>query len=183
MFKMNSYSLRQLEESDLPLILEWRNDETVRKNMYTDHIITIEEHKLWYANLNQRNDQLYFICECNEKPIGVVNFVQLDLHNHCAYWGFYLGGEQPPGRGAAMDYIALEYAFSIMKLCKLCCEVFIFNKGVIKLHQKFGFHEERVLKAHVIKAGQPEDVVSLALLSSDWESKKNKLLRLCFRQK
>ena len=60
MFEMNGYSLRQLEEPDLPIILEWRNDESVRKNMYTDHIISIEEHKRWYANLTQRNDQLYF---------------------------------------------------------------------------------------------------------------------------
>lgn len=183
MFTINGYSLRKIEESDLPLILDWRNNETVRKNMYTDHIISREEHKLWFSKLNQSNDQLYFICEYNEKPIGVVNFVQLDMQNQSAYWGFYLGGTQPPSHGVAMEYIAIDYAFSVLELKKLYCEVFTFNERVIKLHHKFGFQQEKLLRAHVVKSGNPEDVASLALLSAEWELRKEKLFRLCFRQK
>lgn len=47
MLNMN-YTLRPLEEKDLPIILEWRNSEKVHSKMLTDHKITWEEYYSWY---------------------------------------------------------------------------------------------------------------------------------------
>jgi RimJ/RimL family protein N-acetyltransferase len=46
--------------------------------------------------------------------------------------------------------------------------VLITNEPVWKLHQKFGFQQEALFRAHVIKAGQPVDVMGLGLLAGDW---------------
>ena len=40
--------LRDLHLNDLSLILEWRNSPKVRKNMYSQHEITIKEHLKWW---------------------------------------------------------------------------------------------------------------------------------------
>ena len=42
-----------------------------------------------------------------------------------------------------MEFFALDYAFLTLKIRKLCCEVFTFNSGVIKLHEKFGFDQSK----------------------------------------
>ena len=55
-----------------------------------------------------------------------------------------------------------------MGLRKLWCEVLITNEAVWKLHQKFGFRQEALLRAHVVKAGHPVDVMGLGLLAEDW---------------
>jgi UDP-4-amino-4,6-dideoxy-N-acetyl-beta-L-altrosamine N-acetyltransferase len=182
MFEFNGYILRSIEEKDLPMVLEWRNKESVRNNMYTDHVISFEEHRKWFSGLQGRKDQIHLICECSGLTIGVVNFVQINPAFQRAFWGFYLGGEQPPGRGVAMEYVALEFAFTELKLRKLCCEVIAFNEGVLKLHKKFGFQEEGLYRQHIIKQGKVEDVVSLALFASAWQEQKTKLHKICFRR-
>jgi RimJ/RimL family protein N-acetyltransferase len=62
----------------------------------------------------------------------------------------------------------IERAFKDFGLRKLWCEVLVANEAVWKLHQKFGFEQEALSRAHVVKAGQPVDVMGLGLLAEDW---------------
>jgi RimJ/RimL family protein N-acetyltransferase len=67
-----------------------------------------------------------------------------------------------------MEFFALDYAFLILKIRKLCCEVFTFNGGVIKLHEKFGFIQEGRFIEHYLKNGKYEDIVCLAKFGASW---------------
>jgi len=53
---------------------------------------------------------------------------------------------------------------------KLCCEVFSFNKGVQKLHTRFGFQQEAHYRQHILKNGRYEDVLGLALFAEEWST-------------
>ena len=44
MLRRDDCQLRPVLESDLGLIRQWRNSERIRANMFTDHIISSEEH-------------------------------------------------------------------------------------------------------------------------------------------
>ncbi|MCK5194369.1 MAG: UDP-4-amino-4,6-dideoxy-N-acetyl-beta-L-altrosamine N-acetyltransferase [Desulfobulbaceae bacterium] len=176
--------LRKMTEIDLEFVLSWRNSEWIRANMYTDHIISLDEHTAWFTRIKNDPHTHALICEKNETPIGVVNFVQIDKRNKKAFWGFYLGIENgPPGRGLIMEYLALEYAFDCLALRKLCCEVFSFNHTVIKLHKKFGFQEEGIFQRHVQKNNQYEDIVALALFKDEWLLKRDHMKKICFRDR
>lgn len=164
------------------MVLAWRNAEWIRANMYTDHIISIDEHRAWFAREQVNDSSAHLICERHGISVGCVNFVQIDKKNQKASWGFYLGEEKGPrGMGSAMEYLALEYAFNDLGLRKLCCEVFAFNQPVIKLHAKFGFQEEGVFSRHVLKNGRYEDVVALAIFKEVWEQNRDRLGKICFR--
>lgn len=176
--------MRSMQEKDLEMVLGWRNCDWVRSNMYTDHIITWEEHFSWFEHAKKSTNSVFLICEQNGVPIGVINFVNIDKKNSKAFWGFYLGEEKgAPGRGPAMEYLALEYAFSELKLHKLCCEVFTFNLSVVNLHKKFGFVEEGRYRDHFIKNGKYEDVVALAMFEEDWDLIREKMEKICFRSR
>ena len=69
MLNMN-YTLRPLEEKDLPIILEWRNSEKVHSKMLTDHKITWEEHYSWYQRMKGQPIKRNLVFEYNETPIG-----------------------------------------------------------------------------------------------------------------
>jgi UDP-4-amino-4,6-dideoxy-N-acetyl-beta-L-altrosamine N-acetyltransferase len=182
MFVKQGYSLRKMEKSDLAMVLAWRNQPLVRENMYTDHVISPDEHARWFEGIHSRTDMLHFVCEYQGKPFGIINFVGIDPRNGKALWGFYLGDTKSPGRGAAMEFLAIEYAFTVLKLRKLCCEVFAFNEPVIKMHLKFGFQQEGLYHAHVMKSGHPEDVAALALFSHDWANIRPRMEKICFRK-
>lgn len=178
------FGLREMRESDLALVLGWRNAERIRANMYTDHVISMEEHRAWFARTQPDPTTVNLICEHYGIPIGLVNFVQIDRKNGKAFWGFYLGEEQGPrGRGSAMEFLALDFAFTDLDLRKLCCEVFSFNQPVVRLHEKFGFREEGCFRKHVLKNGAFEDVVALAIFREDWDANRERMAKLCFRNK
>src|SRR5690606_38648738 len=107
----------------LQTILNWRNAPAVRRNMYTRHEISLEEHLAWWKNVGSREDQLYFIYEYKNTPFGVVAFTQISNRDKNASWAFYASPEAPRGTGSRMEYLALEYAFKSLKLHKLHCEV------------------------------------------------------------
>ena len=62
----------------------------------------------------------------------------------------------------------IERAFGEFGLSKLWCEVLESNKGVVRMHQRFGFKEEARLRRHVLKNGAWEDVLGLGLLADEW---------------
>ncbi|AFY35676.1 UDP-4-amino-4,6-dideoxy-N-acetyl-beta-L-altrosamine N-acetyltransferase [Calothrix sp. PCC 7507] len=182
--KSEDYRLRALNESDLEQVLEWRNSERIRTNMYTDHIISIEEHREWFKKISLDNNAVYKVFEFKGRSLGVVNATQIDRVNQKCSWAFYLGDENVPfGSGAVMEFLFLEYVFEELKIRKLCCEVFVFNLTTIKLHKKFGFREEGYFKQHILKNNTYEDVISMALLVDEWIITKPKLEKLCFSQK
>ena len=182
--KKTDFLLREMTEDDLEMVLEWRNLESVRAYMYTDHVISIDEHRSWYAKAKEDPTSVYLVCEEQGVAIGAVNFVQIDRINNKSFWGFYLGQQHGPrGRGSIMEYLALEYAFGQLGLRKLCGEVLSFNEHVLKLHKKFGFQEEGCFRQHVLKNGKYEDVVAIGLLADEWAEKRDRLGKICFRDR
>lgn len=182
MAKKQDYQLRKMSEIDRERVLQWRNSDRVRAYMYTDHIIGIEEHRAWFEKVQQNQNMLYLICELQNRPIGLVCFTDIDRYNQNCSWGFYLGEtDVPSGSGACMEFLALEYAFEILKIRKLCCEVFDFNDKVIKLHKKFLFEEEGRLIKHRMKNGDYHDIVCLYLFRETWLQNKDKFSKIIFK--
>jgi len=67
-----------------------------------------------------------------------------------------------------MEFMALEFAFHEVKIRKLSCEVFDFNTAVVKMHEKFGFIREGVLRNHCKKGEDFKSVVLLAIFIEEW---------------
>src|SRR5581483_5851460 len=123
MISRSDITTRALREKDRPLVLQWRNSERVRSAMYTDHLITEAEHAQWFSSALRADDASYLICELQQRPSGFVSFSQISrLHGRCS-WAFYLGeANVPRGAGAAMEFLALAFAFERLAIRKLCCE-------------------------------------------------------------
>jgi UDP-4-amino-4,6-dideoxy-N-acetyl-beta-L-altrosamine N-acetyltransferase len=173
--------LRTIQEADLDKLLEWRNSDNVRTYMYTDHIISMEEHRAWYTNLKAVHNSQCMIFEILGKPVGVVSITHIDLRNNHCHWGFYVGESQTShGMGSAMGYFALEYIFESLNIHKLIGEVLATNMSSIRYHKKFGFVQEAYFSQHVLKRNTYEDVISFGLLRDDWMKLKNHLQQDCF---
>lgn len=167
--------LRAIKSEDLELMLSWRNAPTVRANMYTRHEIGLTEHLAWWAKIQGRSDQQYFMYELDTLPLGIVAFNGIDELNKNSSWAFYASTNAPRGTGIKMEYLALEYAFNRLCLHKLCCEVLAFNSAVIKLHEKFGFKVEGILREQHKLEDAFVDVFHLGMLASEWSVKREEM--------
>lgn len=172
--------LRPMTDSDLDMVRAWRNHPKVRANMYTRHEISAEEHREWWARTRSSNASAYLIfVDAGGNPQGVVAFTAIDRASRHASWAFYASAEAPRGVGSRMELLALDHAFGQLGLHRLHCEVLAFNTAVIRLHQKFGFTVEGVLREHHFHEGRHVDVWLLAILDREWAiGRENMLERL-----
>ena len=67
------------------------------------------------------------------------------------------------------------YAFDELKLHKLCCEVLAINTPVIKLHEKFGFKVEGILRDQYKRDDKYVDIYRLGLLADEWAEQRPKM--------
>lgn len=159
--------LRLMHENDLERVLEWRNHQSVRQNMYTSHVISMAEHETWWKSTRSNSRRIDLIFESGS-PLGVINFTNINPINKTADWAFYKHPDSPKGTGSRMEKAALEYAFKNLDLEKLSCEVLAYNEPVIGLHRKYGFQVEGIFrKAHVFE-GKRHDIYRLALSRDEW---------------
>lgn len=167
------FRLRDLRLDDAQMVRSWRNHPEVAKFMYTDHEITPEEHEQWFRRALNDPTSRFWIISGDGGDLGLLSISQIDLHNRRCFWAFYLDPTaRGKGGGAFAEYSVLQHVFTELQLNKLCGEVLGFNRSVIKMHKRFGFVEEGVLRKQIFKQGQWHDVVCVGILREEWEARR-----------
>ncbi len=146
-----------------------RNEESVRKWMYTDHVISTTEHLEWINNLKKDNRQIVFVV-LSEKytPLGVISINNIDYFHRKASWAYYLTQTERGGVGPSLEYFFINFVFDNLNLEKLNCEIIEGNFTIVKLHKKFFFQEEGFRRSDIIKNGVRIGVHLLGLTKQDW---------------
>ncbi|UOQ44117.1 UDP-4-amino-4,6-dideoxy-N-acetyl-beta-L-altrosamine N-acetyltransferase [Halobacillus salinarum] len=177
MAQLIDYELITINETYLSLLLKWRNSDHIRAHMYSDHRITMEEHRNWYSKVQTDDTVMVKVCCYQGCPIGVVNINDINRKHERCYWGFYIGDvNAPKGSGTMMGILALDFIFKELKIRKLCAEVIDFNEKSFHYHKKLGFVPEGRFRNHITKNGNEVDVIPMALFADRWEEAKNNLL-------
>lgn len=167
---INFLNITDIEQE---LIRNWRNDKNIRKWMYSDHIITKEEHINFLEKIKNDNKNLYWILKEQDKYLGVICINKIDFNNKNAYFGLYSNPDAVYlGLGRVMDKISIDLAFKILNLNTLKLEVIESNKQVINLHKKMGFLEEGRLKEFVYRDDKWQDVVIMGMTKEYYENQK-----------
>ncbi len=174
MLSAPSVVLRPVEAGDQARLRGWRNQPDVRRWMYNDHEIGVEEHASWFAAVLAEPRPRHWIIVVDEMPVGLVNLYALDEARRSGSWAYYIAEESVRGQGigAVVEFLTLETAFGPFGLGKLSCEVLADNEGVIRLHESFGFQREASSRQQVMKNGAKTDVVGLGLVAGDWAARR-----------
>ena len=161
----DSFILRDIEVSDYPSLIQWRNDPRIRNYMYTQHVITAEEHQSWINKITTDDSYHPLILEYNNEPLGFVNIHQV-AQGGIAEWGFYTSPVAPKGTGSKLGEQALDYAFKTLNLHKICGQALDFNFASRKFHKRLGFKEEGILEQHYFDGQKYYDVICFGLLAN-----------------
>lgn len=138
--------LVNITKEDTPLIVKWRNNENVRRNFIFQEKFTNEIHNNWMDTKVATGEVVQFIIKVkeNNKSIGSVYFRDIDNKTKEAEYGIFIGEDEARGKGYGTEAakLALEYAFTNLKLKTVFLRVFAENKGAIKSYEKAGFVKE-----------------------------------------
>lgn len=163
-------TLRNVRVSDRDLVLGWRNQPEVSRWMFTDHVITVEEHAVWFAAMLEDPNVRYWIIELDHVPQGVVHLTSIaSIHQRCE-WGIYLGETTARGTGAgeAASFLSLDAAFSELRMERVTCEVLATNERALGLYERIGFRREGCLRSYVTKGSVRHDVLVMSILRPEW---------------
>ena len=155
-------------EEQKKAVREVRNQHSVRKSMYTEHEIPLNEHLAWIERLQTDKRQIIFVVLIDETVGGVVSVNAIDRLHLKSDWAFYLDANLRGGLGAALEFSLINFVFNKLGLEKLNCEVIETNKTVVQMHKKFGFIEEGFRRENIIKNDERIGVFFLGLTKNDW---------------
>lgn len=79
-----------LSQAELLEVLEWRNHPNVRKYLNNNDLIRKEEHFSFCYNLKTNSKKFYWLVKKGNKPIGVLNIINIDYYKKVCESGFYL---------------------------------------------------------------------------------------------
>lgn len=160
--------VRPLESRDLPELLAWRNHASVRQFMINRHTITPDEHQNWFNKVQLIAGHHLLIAEDGEQALGYVQFSQAHSGG-VADWGFYAQPGAARGSGTRLCTAALDHAFGVLKVHKVCGHALANNLASLALHAKLGFEKEGVLREQHMHDGVRQHLVVWGLLARDWQ--------------
>ena len=160
-------SIRPLGQSDLSTILAWRNHPSIRQFMFTQHEITLEEHMAWFQKADRDSMRNLLIVEEMQQPIGYVQFSQVGKDG-VANWGFYVAPDSPKGTGRKLGATALNHAFGVLNLHKVCGQAIEHNSASIGFHQALSFRQEGILREQQCIDGTRHNIIFFGLLAREW---------------
>ena len=179
MFKKNLIfkEITSCTDDQIKKIRDLRNLENVKKFMYTDHIISEQEHINYITKLkNDKKNLVFIIFNHTNEIIGLVSLNSIDKLHKKADWAFYTNPEIK-NIGGVIEYYFIEFFFNQLNFEKLNCEVIENNISTRKLHKKFLFEEKEIKKDNIIKNNRRINVYFYGLTKFNWNNRKSELLK------
>jgi UDP-4-amino-4,6-dideoxy-N-acetyl-beta-L-altrosamine N-acetyltransferase len=160
-------SIRPLVTQDLPMLLEWRNHDSIRQHMLTQHTISWEEHQNWFRMASDDIKRRLLIIEEHNLPLGYVQFSNVYIDS-VTEWGFFTRPDATKGSGKKLGLTSLTYAFGVLAVGKVCGRAIETNTASIAFHKSLGFKREHILHSHVKRNNQILSMICFGLKKHDW---------------
>lgn len=165
-----SVTLRDIQESDLENIMNWRMAEEITRYMNTNPKLTMEGQRKWLASIRQNPDVRYWMIEVDGESAGVINLTGLEKSDGNLGWAYYMGVQRLRSIKTALALEMSMYDHALLTLGKnaVYSDVFALNAGVIQLHKLCGCEVVEERKRAVCKEGVYYDVVYMRMTAERW---------------
>jgi UDP-4-amino-4,6-dideoxy-N-acetyl-beta-L-altrosamine N-acetyltransferase len=182
---LNFQNILTCSDADVRVILEIRNEEKIRNNMFNSKIISLEEHLLWKKNFLESNTDRFYCIKYKNIIVGGLGLKNYNIKNLSADWAFYVAESRNfIGLGASIENKALNYFFDNYKIKNIFCYVLISNAAVINLHKKFGFKKINMdsnFEDNFLNV-KKKDVLRMKLSKFEWIANKSSIYNKFFKK-
>ena len=136
-------TLREFEENDIPLKVEWINNPDNNKYLHYDLPLQIDKTIKWFHS-KDNTQRIDCIIEYNGIPIGLIGLLKIDIINSKAEYYITIGDPLFKNKGIAAKATKaiLNYSSHVLNLHKIFLTVDSRNAAAIKLYQKSGFKQK-----------------------------------------
>ncbi len=131
--------LRPMRKDDAELVVAWRN---AAAPMFFLPPPTLQQHRSWFDGPRRGRVDYMIVRKDEMRPIGVVNFKNIDGRKQRAEAGKLLGDVDSRGQGMAKEAFAgwLLYGFNYLDFREVIIQTRADNSANIHLNRRLGFH-------------------------------------------
>ena len=167
---MDKVTIRPILREDTPLILKWRNTESVKAVFIYQKDLTESDHLHWLESKVDTGLVAQFVIMDGSKPVGSVYLQDIDRVHNKAEFGIFLGEEESRNKGIGTTAARqiLDYGFRELKLHRIYLRVYESNVRAIASYEKAGFRKEALLREDVYVRGAYHNMVLMAILDSEF---------------
>lgn len=135
-------NLRRIDQQDLELLRQWRNDEKITRHMFFRDYISREMQLDWFASLKE-NDY-YFIIEYKKAALGLINLADYNKEKASCSAGLFIYNEAYWGGPIPVlaSICILDFAFEIIGVREVWAKVQTNNLAARRYNQQLGFETD-----------------------------------------
>lgn len=132
--------LRSLEEEDLELIRNWRNDQLVNEHLLNREHISKEAQLEWFRN-TETDSCLYLIIEEKNQPVGLIYASQINIKQHSFYGNIMMGHQIQKDSWASIKAVLLLCDLMLARcgFQLIYSVVNKYNKPALAMNRRLGF--------------------------------------------
>jgi RimJ/RimL family protein N-acetyltransferase len=164
-------TLTPLQSEDSLRLLEWINDRTLVVLSAPFRPISRAEHDRWFEQIRLRKDVRIFGIREGDRLVGSCQLHSIHVLHRSAELQIRIGVDDARGRGVGREALRqlLRYGFDELELHRIYLHVFTTNDRAIRLYERAGFRHEGVGREAALIDGAWVDVLSMAILRSEYE--------------
>ena len=163
--------IRQLQNQDLAIRVQWMNDPRVYSSMHFSVPVLLEKTREWFIKntTNIMRSDVVFIE--NEKIVAFGGLTSItETPRKAELYVFVDPSSQQKGLGTSATALLCEWGFIKLKLDKIYLYTNEDNAAAVKVYQKCGFTlEGRLRKEYAAQDGVLKDRLYFGLLRSEWD--------------
>ena len=164
--------LRQIEESDLPKLRDWRNSPYIRAYTREYRPLNMSNQSRWLSSLIIDQTNIMFVIERLESSeiIGCCGLTHINWKEGHGEVSIYIGEEKWQEKGYASDalQLLLKYGFEELRLHRIYAIIFEYNGSSIKFFEKNGFTFEGRHRETRFWDGKFHDELVYGILDSEY---------------
>lgn len=173
--------LRAVEESDLPILRDWRNNEEFRKFFREYQELNLSNQLGWFKKyvVEDKNTLMFMIEDISTgEPVGVCGLCYINWIHRNADLSLYIGKDDiyidtdPSGYSFDILNQLFEYGFNRLNMHKVWCEIYSFDQKKHELFNNFGFTQDGVLRDNYFYDGKYQDSHLFSILADEWRNSK-----------
>jgi UDP-4-amino-4,6-dideoxy-N-acetyl-beta-L-altrosamine N-acetyltransferase len=162
-------TLRPLQKTDLPKMIEWRNNPKIMAWCRQETVLSWERHVAWYDSLHSRTDVLMFAIQDQGMIVGVCGLTSIDRLHQRAEFSLYIGPEyQRKGYARFGLLTLLKVGFWQLNLRLIWGETFDGNPAA-HLFEQLGMVKEGTRRQFYFKSGSWIDAHLYSITREEFE--------------
>lgn len=168
---MKKLRFEKFTKGHIPHYYRWRNDPDIAQYDQSGFLrpLSYEEVEIWCERMISG---LSFLVLCDEKPLGIGAFMNVDTKNRHSDLALLIGEKSYWGQGLGQKIMEqlLDWGFEGMNLNRLYLQVFSYNTRAIALYEKMGFQREGTLRKTVYYKGEYHNTLCYGLLKEEYRT-------------